>query len=34
MGPRQDNESCLNNAYGRLEAALCPPEQVVGERGV
>jgi hypothetical protein len=25
MVPRQDNESCLNNAYGRLEAALCPP---------
>jgi hypothetical protein len=34
MVPRQDNERCLNNAYGRLEAALCPPEQVVGERGV
>jgi hypothetical protein len=25
MVPRQDNERCLNNAYGRLEAALCPP---------
>jgi hypothetical protein len=23
--PRQDNELCLNNAYGHLEAALCPP---------
>jgi hypothetical protein len=30
---RQDNERSLDNAYGRLEAALCPPEQVVGELG-
>jgi hypothetical protein len=25
MLPRQDNERCLNNGYGRLEAALCAP---------